>query len=68
MALAQNDMTMLFEASAEFYNSAISVLDNVRRLPELANMALVLSEDFNVKAQAAMDAISKIENPDEQQL
>ena len=54
-ALANDDIARLNEADAELYNSAIGVLDNVRTLPELAETALDLSDEFLRKAQEAAE-------------
>ena len=68
--LTEGDLIRLYEADAEFYNATIGVLDNVRSLPEMAEAALAISEEFLGKAQAAQDATSgtdETENADDMQ-
>ncbi len=59
--LVTADLNRLHGADADFYNSVLTVLDNVRTLPELAENTLELSDDYKLKAQSAIDTMNELE-------
>ncbi|MBN2841728.1 MAG: hypothetical protein JXM68_01475 [Sedimentisphaerales bacterium] len=58
--LINADMARLYENNASFYNSAISSIENLRRLPEMAEDSLDIIEDYQEKAASSAQTAGEV--------
>ncbi len=58
--LINADLARLYENNASFYNSAVSSIENLRRLPEMAEDSLDIIEAYQKKADTSVQTASEV--------